>query len=93
MNTQTMNPQNLLAIATDPVRPPIHRGIVLLSVRELDKMRQVGRLAADLLNHLEPMVQPGVSTKALNNEAADWMQANGAISATLGYAPLGHPPF
>lgn len=56
-------------------------------------MRQVGRLAANLLNHLEPMVQPGISTQELNDEAARWMQAHGAISATLGYAPPGHPPF
>ncbi len=56
-------------------------------------MRQVGRLAASLLNHLESMVQPGVSTQTLNDEAARWMQANGAVSATLGYAPPGHPPF
>jgi methionyl aminopeptidase len=39
------------------------------------------------------MVQPGVSTQALNDEAARWMQAHGATSATLGYAPPGHPPF
>lgn len=39
------------------------------------------------------MVQPGVSTQALNNEAARWMQAKGATSATLGYAPPDHPPF
>lgn len=56
-------------------------------------MRQVGRLAANLLNHLEPMVQPGISTQALNDEAAHWMRAHGAISATLGYAPPGYPPF
>ncbi len=56
-------------------------------------MRRVGRLAANLLNYLEPMVQPGTNTKALNDEAAQWIKANGAISATLGYAPSGHPPF
>lgn len=65
----------------------------MLSARELDKMRCAGRLAANLLNHLEPMVQPGVSTQALNDEAEHWMQAHGAISATLGYAPPGQPPF
>ncbi|MEM8542883.1 MAG: type I methionyl aminopeptidase [Cyanobacteria bacterium P01_H01_bin.119] len=88
-----MNRQNFLSIAKNPVQPPVRSGLVLLSARELDKMRRVGRLAANLLNHLEPMVQPGVSTQALNDEAARWMQAHGAISATLGYAPSGHPPF
>ncbi|NJL39831.1 MAG: type I methionyl aminopeptidase [Leptolyngbyaceae cyanobacterium RM2_2_4] len=68
-------------------------GIVLLSDKELDKMRRVGRIAAELLKHLEPMVQPGISTQALNDEAERWTLAHGATSAQLGYAPPGHPPF
>lgn len=88
-----MNQQNRLSIATPSVPSPTQRGIVLLSAREMNKMRRVGQLAANLLNHLEPMVQPGVSTQALNDEAARWMQSHGAVSATLGYAPPGHPPF
>ncbi|MBV8886087.1 MAG: type I methionyl aminopeptidase [Chroococcidiopsidaceae cyanobacterium CP_BM_RX_35] len=87
-----MNHQNLLSLTGNFPRPA-NRGIVLLSARELDKMRQVGQLAAKLLEHLEPMVQPGISTQALDREAARWMQVNGAISATLGYAPPGHPPY
>ncbi|BAW97896.1 methionine aminopeptidase (plasmid) [[Synechococcus] sp. NIES-970] len=88
-----MNRQNLLSIAGDFVQPQSPKGLVLLSSRELVKMRRVGQLAANLLKHLESMVQPGVSTQALNDEAAHWMQAHGAISATLGYAPPGHSPF
>ncbi|WP_293071044.1 hypothetical protein [Okeania sp. SIO2B3] len=34
-------------------------GIVLLFTRELEKMRRVGKVAANLLNYLEQMVQPG----------------------------------
>lgn len=48
-------------------------------------MRQAGRLAAELLHHLEPLVQPGVSTLELNDEAERWTQAHGAKSAPLGY--------
>ncbi|WP_445638016.1 type I methionyl aminopeptidase [Nostoc sp. DSM 114161] len=59
--------------------------IVILSQRELDKMRQAGRLAAKLLKHLEPMVKPGVSTLEINDEAERWTQAHGAKSAPLGY--------
>jgi len=59
--------------------------IVILSQRELDKMRQAGRLAAQLLKHLEPMVKPGVSTLEINDEAERWTQAHGAKSAPLGY--------
>ncbi|MBD3880563.1 type I methionyl aminopeptidase [Phormidium tenue FACHB-886] len=88
-----MNYQNLLSIAENLQQPSIERGIILLSARELDKMRQVGRLAASLLQYLAPMVQPGVSTQALNDAAEQWTQANGAVSAQLGYAPPGHTPF
>ncbi len=59
--------------------------IVLLSSREIDKMRRAGRLAAELLQHLGRMVEPGVSTLQLNDEAERWTQAHGAKSAPLGY--------
>lgn len=59
--------------------------IVLMTAEELDKMRKVGRLAAQLLDHLAPLVQPGISTLELNDEAERWTQAYGARSAPLGY--------
>ncbi|NEP07493.1 MULTISPECIES: type I methionyl aminopeptidase [Okeania] len=59
--------------------------IVLLSKREIEKMRRAGRLAAELLHHLEPLVKPGVSTLELDEEAERWTQAHGARSAPLGY--------
>ncbi|NEP63507.1 MAG: type I methionyl aminopeptidase [Symploca sp. SIO2G7] len=59
--------------------------IIILSSREIEKMRRAGRLAAKLLDHLEPMVKPGVSTKAINDEAERWTKAHGAKSAPLGY--------
>ncbi len=59
--------------------------ITLLSSREIDKMRQAGKLAAQLLEHLGTMVQPGISTHELDQEAEKWTQAHGAKSAPLGY--------
>lgn len=59
--------------------------ITLLSNREIDKMRRAGALAAELLDHLAPMVKPGVSTLEINDEAEKWTQAKGAKSAPLGY--------
>jgi methionyl aminopeptidase len=67
--------------------------IVLLSSREIEKMRRAGRLAAELLDHLEPMVKPGVSTLELNDEAERWTRERGARSAPLGYTPPGIPSF
>lgn len=59
--------------------------IVILSQREIEKMRKAGRLAAKLLQHLEPLVKPGITTQKLNDEAETWTQAQGAKSAPLGY--------
>lgn len=59
--------------------------VVLLSNRELDKMRRAGSLAAELISHLELMVKPGVSTLEINDEAERWTLVRGAKSAPLGY--------
>lgn len=59
--------------------------ITLLSSREIEKMRAAGRLAAQLLDYLAPMVQPGISTLELNDEAERWTRAHNAVSAPLGY--------
>jgi methionyl aminopeptidase len=67
--------------------------IVLLSSREIDKMRHAGRVAAELLDYLEPMVKPGVSTLALDQAAEAWTQARGAKSAPLGYPADSDNPF
>lgn len=63
--------------------------IVLLSSREIEKMRKAGQMAAQLLAYLEPMVKPGVSTLELNDAAEEWTQQHGAKSAPLGY--MGFP--
>ncbi len=65
--------------------------VTLLSSREIEKMRKAGALAAELLDHLAPMVKPGVSTLELNHEAERWTQAKGAKSAPLGYGPKDNP--
>ena len=59
--------------------------ITLLSKREIEKMRRAGRLAAQLLDHLAPMIKPGVSTLEINDEAERWTIAHNATSAPLGY--------
>ena len=59
--------------------------IIILSSREIEKMRRAGSLAAKLLDHLEPMVKPGISTQEINDEAERWTKAHGATSAPLGY--------
>jgi methionyl aminopeptidase len=59
--------------------------ITLLSRREVEKMRRAGQLASQLLDYLAPMVQPGITTQALNDAAERWTRSHGAKSAPLGY--------
>lgn len=59
--------------------------ITVLSKREIEKMRRAGRLAAELLDYLAPLVQPGISTLEINDKAELWTQKRGAKSAPLGY--------
>ncbi len=48
-------------------------------------MRKAGKLAAKLLNHIEPYVKEGVSTLYLNDLCAVYTKMHGAISAPLNY--------
>ncbi len=59
--------------------------IIILSEAEIEKMRHAGRLAAELLHLLGEMVEPGVSTLQLNDEAEKFTKAHNAVSAPLGY--------
>lgn len=61
------------------------RPMVILSAKEIDKMRVAGRFAAELLDHLGGMLKPGLTTQALNDEAEKLTQARKAKSAPLGY--------
>ena len=67
--------------------------IILMSSREIEKMRQAGQVAAQLLRYLEPMVKPGTTTLELNDAAEAWTQAKGAKSAPLGYPSGSENPF
>jgi methionyl aminopeptidase len=53
-------------------------------------MRKAGRLAAQTLDELAPMVQPGVTTAALDDFVRTFTLDNGAVPATLGYRGYAH---
>ncbi len=52
---------------------------------EIEKMRQAGALAAQLLNYIEPFVIAGVSTQHLNDLCEEFTRQRGAISAPFNY--------
>ncbi|OGA15083.1 MAG: type I methionyl aminopeptidase [Betaproteobacteria bacterium RIFCSPLOWO2_02_FULL_66_14] len=61
---------------------------------EVEKMRVAGRLAAEVLDYIEPRVRAGVSTAQLNDLCHAYMvEVQGTIPAPLNYAPPGYKPF
>ncbi len=53
-------------------------------------MRKAGRLAAENLDALAPLVQPGVTTAALDDFVREFTLDHGAVPATLGYRGYAH---
>ena len=52
---------------------------------EIEKMRQAGEVAADILSELASRIAPGVTTGQIDHAAAQLMSAAGVRSAFLGY--------
>lgn len=62
--------------------------------KDIDGMRAAGKLAAELLVHLESFIQHGRTTGELDIEARRFILENNAIAAPLNYTAGGtHPPF
>lgn len=59
--------------------------IIAKSAKDLDKMRAVGELIAEVREALRVMVAPGVSTMDLNNAADKMIRDAGAIPTFIGY--------
>ena len=60
--------------------------ISIKTPEEIEKMRVAGRLAADVLEMIEPFVKPGVSTGELDRICNDYIvNEQHAVSACLGY--------
>jgi methionyl aminopeptidase len=59
--------------------------IILKSERDLEAMRPACRVAATVLNEVGAFVQPGVTTREVDEFAAGRIKAHGARSAFLGY--------
>lgn len=58
-------------------------------------MREAGRIVAETFVRLEAAIQPGVSLRALDKLATDYLKSRGAQTLYKGYRgnPPSHPPF
>src|ERR1700730_17054387 len=66
--------------------------IPIKSAKEVEKMRQPCRTASDILDRVSELVRPGITTKEVDEAAADFMSETNVKSAFLGYR-LGHRAF
>src|ERR1041384_4125084 len=66
--------------------------IPIKNAREIEKMRQTCRTAGHILHKVGDLIRPGITTKEVDQAAADFMSDAGVKSAFLGYR-LGHRIF
>src|SRR5437868_12596387 len=71
------------------LKPTADNTIVLKSPREIAIMREAGRVVANTIRALEDQAEPGMTTKDLDQIAAQMFKAVGAESTALGY--FGYP--
>ena len=61
---------------------------------DIEAMRIACRLAAEVLDYIEPFVKPGVTTGELDRLCHDYMvDVQGTVPAPLNYAPSGYRPY
>lgn len=59
--------------------------IILKSERDIEAMREAGAVAAAVLEEVSAFIQPGVTTRDIDEYAAGRIKAHGGKSAFLGY--------
>ena len=65
-------------------------GIRIYETADFAGMHRAGRLAAEILDAVAPLVQPGVTTAALDDFIREAVVTAGAVSATIGYRGYQH---
>jgi methionyl aminopeptidase len=61
------------------------RQIKIHAPEDFEGMRKAGRLAAEVLDMLVPLVRPGITTEQLDKICHDFIVEHGAVPAPLGY--------
>ncbi|KUL24572.1 type I methionyl aminopeptidase [Chlorobium limicola] len=65
--------------------------ITIKSEREIELMRESGALTAMVLDMLEEEIEPGMTTKRLDEMAESFIRDHHAVPSFLNYAPKGDP--
>lgn len=67
--------------------------IIYKDEKGIAAMRVACRLAAEVLDYITPHIRVGMTTNEIDQLAAECMQKQGSVSATIGYQPPGYPPY
>ena len=65
-------------------------GIRIYEAEDFAAMRAAGKLAAEILDAVAPLVKPGVTTAELDQFITDMIEASPSVSATIGYKGYQH---
>ncbi|MGH6993310.1 MAG: M24 family metallopeptidase, partial [Caulobacteraceae bacterium] len=80
-----------MALVDDHLESEVRTGRIKIHGQEgFEGMRAAGRLAAECLDLLTPLVQPGVSTEDLDRAAREFILDQGALPACLFYRGYSH---
>jgi methionyl aminopeptidase len=68
--------------------------VSLKTPAEIEKMRVAGRLAAEVLDYIGPLIRTGITTGEVDRLCHEYMlNEQGATPAPLNYAPPGYQPY
>jgi methionyl aminopeptidase len=83
-----------------PSRPPgpavklRNMSVALKTPEEIQKMRVAGRLAAEVLDYIGPLLRPGMTTGEIDRLCHEYIvNEQGSTPAPLNYAPPGYQPY
>ncbi|MBS7327582.1 MAG: type I methionyl aminopeptidase [Oxalobacter sp.] len=68
-------------------------GIYIKTPEQIEGIRKASKLAAEVLDYIEPFVKPGISTGELDKLCHEFITDHNAIPAPLNYCPHGSTPY
>lgn len=85
LKTFAVTPSNSLEKGIDRIIQAGRDTICIYNTEGFEGMHRAGKLAAQVLDFIEPHVVPGVTTETLNTLCHNYITSHGAIPAPLGY--------
>src|SRR5688572_9898692 len=83
-----------LLLGVRPGSLPVTMSVTLKTPEEIAKMRIAGRLAAEVLDYIGPLIKPGMTTGEIDRLCHEYIvNEQQSTPAPLNYAPPGYQPY